>query len=96
VELPERRNVTYDHVGIALSAAESGQGVALSSAILCAQRVAAGRLCRPFRALARSPATYHFVCRPESLDDPRVTALRDWLVERLAQLDAPPAIADAN
>jgi LysR family transcriptional regulator, glycine cleavage system transcriptional activator len=90
------RNVTYDHVSIALSAAESGQGVAISTAILCARRIAARRLCRPFRETTRSEATYHFVCRPESLESPRITALRDWLVERLAQADAPPASADAN
>ncbi len=91
-----RHHVTYDHVSIALSAAESGQGVALSTAILCAQRLAARRLCRPFRETARSTATYHFVCRPESLDAPRITAFRDWLVAKLAHADAPPASADAN
>jgi LysR family transcriptional regulator, glycine cleavage system transcriptional activator len=96
VAFDARRNVTYDHVSIALSAAESGQGVAVSTAILCAQRIAAKRLCRPFPETARSEATYHFVCRPESLESPRVTALRDWLVERLARADAPPASADAN
>jgi LysR family glycine cleavage system transcriptional activator len=94
--LEPNRHVTYDHVSIALSAAESGQGVALSTAILCAARLAAGRLCRPFRETARSDATYHFVCRPESLDSPRVTAFRDWLVDRLALASAPPASAGAN
>jgi LysR family glycine cleavage system transcriptional activator len=96
VEFEARRNVTYDHVSIALSAAEAGQGVAISTAILCAQRVGAQRLCRPFRETARSEATYHFVCRPENLETSRVTALRDWLVERLARVVAPPASADAN
>jgi LysR family glycine cleavage system transcriptional activator len=91
-----RRHVTYDHVSIALSAAETGQGVALSTPILCSQRLAAQRLVRPFRETARSKATYHFVCRPESLDAPRVTAFRDWLVEQLARADAPAASADAN
>jgi LysR family glycine cleavage system transcriptional activator len=96
VTVTARREVTYDHVAIALSAAESGQGVALSPAILCAERVRVKRLCRPFREVARSDETYHFVCRPESLGDPRVTALRDWLVERLAGADAPRASADAE
>jgi len=94
--LAARRNVTYDHVSIALAAAELGQGVALSMPILCAQRLREKRLCRPFRETVRSDATYHFVCRPESLADPRVTALRDWLVERLARADAQNASADAN
>jgi LysR family glycine cleavage system transcriptional activator len=95
-ELAARRQVTYDHVALALAAAESGQGVALSTPILCAQRLRARRLRRLFRVAVRSAATYHFVCRPESLGDPRVTALRDWLVERLARPDAPRASADAK
>lgn len=82
--LRPRRSVTYDHLAIALSAAESGHGVALSSEFLCAQRLVAGRLCAPFKLRARSASTYHLVCRPESLEDPRIVALRDWLVEALS------------
>jgi LysR family glycine cleavage system transcriptional activator len=95
-DLEPLRNVTYDHVSLALAAAESGQGVALSPPILCAQRLREKRLCRPFRESVRSEATYHFVCRPESLADPRIAALRDWLVERLAKAVAGPASADAK
>ena len=82
-ELEPRRTVTYDHLAIALSAAEAGRGVALTSEFLCAQRLAAGRLVAPFDLRVRSAATYHLVCQPESLDDPRVVALRDWLVDAL-------------
>jgi len=82
--LRPRRDVTYDHLAIALSAAESGHGVALASDFLCAPRVAGGRLCFPFTFRARSASTYHLVCRPEGLKDPRIMALRDWLVESLA------------
>ena len=82
--LQPRRAVTYDHLSIALSAAESGHGVALASEFLCAPRLATGRLCAPFRVRARSASTYHLVCRPEGLDDPRIVALRDWLVDALA------------
>lgn len=83
-DLQPRRVVTYDHLAIALSAAEAGRGVALTSEFLCAQRLAAGRLVAPFDLRVRSAATYHLVCRSESLDDARVVALRDWLVEALA------------
>ena len=89
-----QRSVRYDHVAIALSAAESGQGVALSTPILCERRIDAGRLCRPFALSVRSEETYHFVCREEDLGDRRITALRDWLIERLA--DAPDASAGAK
>jgi DNA-binding transcriptional LysR family regulator len=82
--LQPKRSVTYDHLSIALSAAESGHGVALSSDFLCAQRLATGRLLAPFRVRARSASTYHLVCRPEGLEDPRIVALRDWLVEALS------------
>jgi LysR family glycine cleavage system transcriptional activator len=50
---------------------------------LCAQRLTAGRLVAPFDLRVRSASTYHLVCRPESLDDPRVVAFRDWLVDAL-------------
>jgi LysR family glycine cleavage system transcriptional activator len=82
--LKPRRSVTYDHLSIALSAAESGHGVALSSEFLCAPRLSAGRLCVPFEVRVPSPSTYHLVCRPEGLEDPRIVALRDWLVDALA------------
>lgn len=82
--LEPRRSVTYDHVALALAAAESSQGVALSTPILCVRRLREGKLVRPFAVQARSAETYHFVCRPEDLGDPRVSAFRDWLVDRLA------------
>ena len=81
--LQPKRAVTYDHLSIALSAAESGYGVALSSDFLCASRLAIGRLVAPFAVRARSASTYHLVCRPEGLEDGRIVALRDWLVEAL-------------
>ncbi len=82
-DLEPRRTVTYDHLALALSAAEAGRGIALASEFLCAQRLSAGRLVAPFDLRVRSASTYHLVCRPESLDDPRVVALRDWLVDAL-------------
>ena len=82
-ELEPLREVRYDHVALALSAAESGQGVALGTSLSCESRLREGRLCRPFAQTVPSPETYHFVCRPDGLDDPVIRALRDWLVERL-------------
>lgn len=83
--LVPRREVRYDHVAITLSAAEAGQGVALSFPLVCEARVREGRLIRPFELLLRSDQTYHFVCRPADLaGDPRIRALRDWLVDSLA------------
>ncbi|MFT3927037.1 MAG: LysR substrate-binding domain-containing protein [Myxococcales bacterium] len=82
--LTPRRNLTFDHAGLALSAAESGQGVALTTGILCEKRLAEQKLCKPFALTVPTPLTYHFVCRPAGLSDPRITALRDWLVDSCA------------
>jgi len=95
-DLTPARTVTYDHAGIALSAAASGQGVALSTPVLCTGRLRDGSLCEPFSLRVRSAETYHLVCRPEGLDDPRIAALRDFLVERLARHDARHATAVAK
>jgi LysR family glycine cleavage system transcriptional activator len=81
--LTPRRAVTYDHVGIALSAAASGQGVALSTSILCQRWLDDGRLLRPLPQAMRSDLTYHFVCRPQDLGGRRVASLRAWLLARL-------------
>jgi len=83
-DLEAKRAVTYDHLSIALSAAEEGRGIALCGQFLCERRLATKRLCVPFDLGVRSPSTYHLVCRPEGLHDPRIVALRDWLVDALA------------
>jgi len=83
-DLTAKRTVTYDHLSIALSAAEEGRGVALCGRFLCERRLAAQRLCMPFDLAVASRSTYHLVCRPEGLNDARIIALRDWLVDALA------------
>lgn len=82
-DLQPRRQLTYDHVSIALSAAECGQGLVLLPDVLLSGRIPAGILCRPIDAWSTADATYHFVCRPEARNEPRVAALRDWLVAAL-------------
>ena len=84
-ELEPAREIHFDHVEIALAAAEAGRGVALASRLLAEPELGQGRLCMPFGDLVvRSAETYHLVCPEKSLTDPRIGALRDWLVERLA------------
>jgi LysR family transcriptional regulator, glycine cleavage system transcriptional activator len=83
-DLEPKRNVTYDHVALALAAAEAGQGVALSTPILVGRRIAEGKLERPFPLSVHWDETYHFVCRPADLQEPRIAAFREWLTGRLA------------
>jgi LysR family glycine cleavage system transcriptional activator len=94
--LEPRRHVTYDHAALALSAAESGQGVAISTPILCGRRLHEGKLVRPFRESVRSSDTYHFVCRPTDLADPRIAVFRKWLLARVADTVAQDASAGAK
>lgn len=82
-ELESRRALRFDHVALALSAAEAGLGVALSAELLCGPRLSSGRLQKAFEITVPSPLTYYFVCRPESLLDPRVAAFRAWLTAGL-------------
>ncbi|MEM9176265.1 MAG: LysR substrate-binding domain-containing protein [Myxococcota bacterium] len=82
-DLAPPSDLRFDHVGIALSAAASGQGIALSSAVLAGPALARGELIVPFARTCPSRATYFLVCKPEALEDPRVMALRDWLVAAL-------------
>lgn len=86
-DLEPIREIRFDHVEIALAAAEAGRGVALTSRLLAQPELAQGRLCAPFGDLVlRSDETYHLVCREEGLSDPRITSFRDWLVEGLAAI----------
>ena len=78
------RALTFDLVSIALGAAESGRGVALVSTLCSAGSLEQGRLVAPFEARLSSARTYHLVCPPDRLDDPRIGQLRDWLVTELA------------
>jgi DNA-binding transcriptional LysR family regulator len=67
-DLSPRQAVTYDHLSIALSAAEEGRGVALCGRFLCERRLESKRLCLPFERGVKSALTYHLVCRPEGLE----------------------------
>lgn len=87
-ELRPRRSVNYDHVSLALAAAEAAQGVALSTPLLCGRRLEERRLVRPFALELRSAETYHFVCRPGESGERRIAAFRAWLHAELAAPDA--------
>jgi LysR family glycine cleavage system transcriptional activator len=78
-ELTPRGTLRFDHVALALSAAESDLGVALCPLLLCQRKLDAGVLVRPFVHSLIPAETYHFVCRPDGLRDHRIAALRAWL-----------------
>lgn len=68
---------------MAVQAALDGHGVALVGDILVADELAAGRLVRPFDSSFNTPLTfsYYLLSVKGSVELPRVTAFREWLLE---------------
>lgn len=79
------RGLWFTHMSIALQAAIQGQGVALSTRALSADEIAQEHLVAPFATSVETPFGYSFVCRPEALRDPKLMALRQWLIDEAAR-----------
>lgn len=83
----------FADMGLVLSAAEKGAGVALSRSLLVADALAQGRLVVPVAGIEPMASTKRHVARwrGERRDDARIHAFVDWLVaeaaDTLAQVD---------
>lgn len=80
-----RAGPRYTHHSMSLQAAVAGHGVALGSTLLVVDDLAAGRLVAPFETALDEQYCYYFVCLPESLTSPRVSAFREWIFAELSQ-----------
>lgn len=81
-----RAGPRFAQQSMAVQAAVAGHGVALGSALLVADDLAAGRLVRPFAHALHEEYTYFLVCLPEAAGTERVRMFRDWLFEELADM----------
>ena len=82
---------TFSNTTMLLEAAAAGQGVALAGHVLVAGDIAQGKLVRPFGECAGTPLrlAYHLVYRPGApVRNPRLAALRQWLMAEAAQHEA--------
>lgn len=81
---------------MAMQAAIEGQGVALTSLVLAADDIRAGRLIRPFHIAVDGMDSFaYFVVAPEwKAEQPKVKAFRQWVIAE-AQRDRPVAQAAA-
>ena len=72
----------YTMESMAVQAALDGQGVALVGDVLVAGELAAGRLVRPFDAALNTPLSfsYHLISAPDSEQQSKVAAFREWLL----------------
>ena len=73
-----------------IAAAEAGQGLALASPILFGAEIAAGRLVQPFEVTLHHARDVWLVYPQERRRARKITAFREWLLERVAE---DPAIA---
>lgn len=77
----ERLEVPWEEYAIA--SAIQGQGVTLASRLLATEDLAAGRLVQPFDIYFRVDMGYYLVSSPASVNDSRVEAFRDWVLDEV-------------
>lgn len=81
-----RRGPVVDDGWVLLQLAINGEGVALGSLALIADDLAAGRLVCPFDMTLSTGGAYHVVYPQGALNNTKVRAFRDWLMQE-AELD---------
>jgi LysR family transcriptional regulator, glycine cleavage system transcriptional activator len=74
---------TYDSFLLALEAAMSGQGVALTNNMFSREDIKAGRLIRPFDISIPQHGPWYLACLEGMETDWRVVRFRDWLIKEL-------------
>lgn len=79
----------FGQANMVVQAAIEGLGVALGREPLVVDELIAGRLVRPFEAVAASNFAYFLVCPKDRLEDRRVRAFRDWLLVEAARMTSP-------
>jgi len=93
--VPSSRGLRFsaDSYLLMLDAAVAGDGVALASGVLVADDLAAGRLVRPFDLELGFPGDFgYFVVSPEATaEQPKIAALRDWLLAEARASDGAAA-----
>ena len=80
-----RRGTVMDEPAILLQAAIDGLGVALGDVGMIEADLAAGRLVKPFDLTLEFDHAYYVVYPQSALEDPKVKAFRDFLLEEVAR-----------
>ncbi|MBS0339671.1 MAG: transcriptional regulator GcvA [Proteobacteria bacterium] len=81
-----RRGPAYSHGSMAIEAAIRGEGVALGRSALVGDDILAGRLVAPLPELALSVERgYDLVYQTDRRAQPKLRALRSWLLDEVAQ-----------
>ena len=81
-DIDPSRGTVLDDTNVLIQAAMDGLGIALGSTHFVADRLASGRLVRPFDTVLHREGAYYIVCPAEHLERKEVRAFRDWLLEQ--------------
>jgi LysR family glycine cleavage system transcriptional activator len=87
IEPPPVQGPRFAHCELAITAAETGQGVDLGYLALIKRELNDGRLVRLFDQETPSRVIYSLAYRKHAAQEPRIKAFRDWIFE---QVDANP------
>lgn len=85
---PDPNGARFDSYLLSLEEAAAGGGVSLATRAFVAEDLAAGRLVAPLKEEFDNRAPWYFVCPKERRSEPRISALRDWLLSAVKN-DAP-------
>lgn len=80
-----RRGYTFNRNHQTMEAAISGMGIAIARRTLIHDELNSGRLIAPFSQRVPTGMHYGIVHAPSALDDRRILAVHDWLVEEAAR-----------
>ncbi|WP_067752223.1 LysR substrate-binding domain-containing protein [Orrella dioscoreae] len=83
-----RRGYMFNRNHLTIEAAIAGMGVAIARRTLTTDELARGRLVAPFAQRVSTGKRYGIAYAPGALDDRRVAAVHDWLVEAAARAEA--------
>ena len=76
------RGTVVDDTNVLIQAAIDGLGVALGSTLFVADRLASGKLVKPFEATLHSDFAYYIVCPKQHLKRAEVTQFKSWLMQQ--------------
>ena len=81
-DIDPQRGTIVDDTNVLIQVAIDGLGVALGSTHFVADRLASGRLAKPFDTTLHSDYAYYVVCPKKHLKRPEVAAFKAWLMEQ--------------
>lgn len=83
-DLQPAHSMVFETTAFALEAALTGAGVAIAAREVVAEALALGRLVAPFGAIYLRPGAYWLVCAEARATEPKIAALREWLLSEVA------------